>query len=312
MRKIFGISVLLILAMFGSSCNIDETEYEKQVKIDDAAILAYLKENQEDAERSMTGVYFKALDTNPFGEAVTVNSVVSIIYTMRLLSGSLIEEHYEIYNPVKFSYSDNALLPIGLYEIARMRFGETYRFYIPSYLGFSNQALNGLFETHSNFIIDVTIVDLNTEELQIEDEIFQIENYLANNGITGIEKRPSGLFYIPTLEGSGENPKAFSQVKIHFTRSYLDGTLVRSTLNGQPLVVPLGQNNLISGLEEGIKLMKKGGKATIIVPSVIGFGRSVQVIPLKLREDWVEKKLIPESLPFSILIHEVELVDFIL
>jgi FKBP-type peptidyl-prolyl cis-trans isomerase len=300
------------LAMSISSCFKHETDYEKRVKADEAAILNYLRENQEDAEKSMTGVFFKAINTNTFSDRVMENSVVSVNYTVRLLSGQIIEEYDDMYNPVKLSYSDNALLPIGLYEIGRMRLGETYRFYVPSYLAFNTYALEGVFPAHSNFIIDLTVVDLISEEYQHEDEMFEIEMYLAENNITTAQKQASGVYYIQDLEGTGSQPGTYSQVKIHFTRSYLDGTLIRSTLDGQPLIVPLGNFNLVPGLEEGIRLMKKGGKATIIVPSKWGFGRSVQVIPQIVREAWVEEKMLsPETLPYSIMIHEVELLDLI-
>jgi FKBP-type peptidyl-prolyl cis-trans isomerase len=310
--KIFNTLILLVVAISVSSCFKTETDYEKRVKMDSEAIEAYLRENNEDADKSMSGVYYKPIDTNPFGQTIAEYSIVSVIYSMRTLSGVLIEEHDDIYEPVKFSYSENGIMPVGMYDIGRMRLGETFRFYIPSYLAFSNYSLEGVFGPHTNFIMDITLVDIFDEEIQNDDEVFQIENYLYDHGITTAQKLPSGMYYIENVEGTGESPKSNGTVKIHFTRSYINGDSISSTLNGQPLIVGLGLQNLIPGLEEGIKLMKKGGKATIIVPSRIGFGKSVQVIPLVVREAWVKEKMLsPATLPYSVLVHEVELLDMI-
>ena len=62
----------------------------------------------------------------------------------------------------------------------------------------------------------------------------------------------------------------------------------------EPIKFPLGQGQVIQGWDEGIALLKKGGKAQFIIPSSIGYGkRGGGPIP-----------------PYSTLVFEVELVSF--
>jgi FKBP-type peptidyl-prolyl cis-trans isomerase len=59
----------------------------------------------------------------------------------------------------------------------------------------------------------------------------------------------------------------------------------------------------------GLKMMHEGEKATFILPSSLAFGASTAVLPEILRDDLVEKQLIPNEVrPFSPLIYEVELI----
>src|SRR5690554_4440554 len=109
MRNHF-VQIMLLPAILFSSCIPDETEFEKRVREDNEAIMAYLEENNEDAVKSPTGVFYKALVSDPFGAPVADSSIVSVIYTMKLLSGEVIEEHTDQNNPVRFSYSEGRIL----------------------------------------------------------------------------------------------------------------------------------------------------------------------------------------------------------
>ncbi len=306
--------IIMILSMtvilFGC-LETEESDYERQARIANEAIQKYLEENEIEAQTSASGVSYLILDENSGGEKVKENQIVSIVYKMSLLSGTPIETHADTLNPVKFSNSYQSLIPLGLnYEIGKMRVGETFRFYLPAYLAFNKYSHPELFGAYSNFIMDVKVVALQSEDQQLHREHELIEEYLFSQDITEAEKRQSGLYYIETSTGTGNNPGGLSQVKLHYTRKYLDGTIIKTTVGDDPLVVSLGQNLLVKGFEEGVKLMKKGGKATLIMPSKIGFGKSVQVIPQVVRQDWVEDETIsPDVLPYHPVIYEVELLE---
>jgi FKBP-type peptidyl-prolyl cis-trans isomerase len=120
----------------------------------------------------------------------------------------------------------------------------------------------------------------------------QIEKYLADNKIN-VKATASGLFYSETKKGTGASPKETDVVIMHYTGRLLDGTVFDSSVEkGQPLEYPL--NQMISGWVEGVQMMKKGGKAILVVPSALAYGPQGQgSIP-----------------PFSPLAFEVELLDF--
>ena len=57
----------------------------------------------------------------------------------------------------------------------------------------------------------------------------------------------------------------------------------------------MSETDIIPGVIEGIKKMRKGGKATFIIPWDSGYGA----------DGWIEQK-IP---PYSTLIYEVEIIN---
>ena len=61
-----------------------------------------------------------------------------------------------------------------------------------------------------------------------------------------------------------------------------DGNIFdQSYERGQPIDFPLGVGQVIKGWDEGIGLLKPGGKATLIIPASLGYGEagSPPVIP---------------------------------
>lgn len=145
------------------------------------------------------------------------------------------------------------------------------------------------------------------KQLKIDDEV--IEKYLATNNINA-KKTESGLRYVITQEGNGEKPATGQMVKVHYAGKLLDGQLFDTSIESvakannsyqagrdysTPFEFALGQGQVIKGWDEGIALLSKGAKATLYVPSPLGYGgRSAG----------------PMIKPNSILVFDVELVDF--
>jgi len=135
-----------------------------------------------------------------------------------------------------------------------------------------------------------------------KEEQEKLDAYIAEHNITvkptaehNITVKPteSGLYYIETQAGTGEKPVKGSTVQVHYTGTLIDGTEFDSSIGGSPLEFPLGVGYVIAGWDEGIALMKEGGKATLIIPSELGYGAQAA-----------------GSIPaYSTLIFDVELVN---
>ncbi len=83
----------------------------------------------------------------------------------------------------------------------------------------------------------------------------------------------SGLAYFMIKEGDGEQAKAGDTVSVHYTGKLIDGTKFDSSHDrNQPIEFPLGQKRVIPGWDEGIALLKVGGKATFIIPPNLAYG----------------------------------------
>jgi peptidylprolyl isomerase len=114
------------------------------------------------------------------------------------------------------------------------------------------------------------------EDQQRVDEQL-IQQYLKDNNIQNAQRQASGVYYIPQTPGNGTRVQKTSTVEMHSIGRLLNYTgypKFESTYeNGQTKRVRLGLNQVVRGLEEGLLLLQQDEKATIIVPSGLGYGR---------------------------------------
>lgn len=133
--------------------------------------------------------------------------------------------------------------------------------------------------------------DDDSEQIALENRLF--EAYLENNDIT-VEPLESGLYYIEETEGTGLSPKEGDWVLLRYDLYMVNGEQLIYTSNKEkaidfgifderiiygPSKIEIGGN--IEGLDEGVKLMKEGGKATLLFKSDLGYGNQTagQITP---------------------------------
>ncbi len=116
-----------------------------------------------------------------------------------------------------------------------------------------------------------------------------IDAFVKKSGVA-FKKTASGLLYAISQPGAGASPKAGDVCKCMYKGTFLDGKVFDESK--QPVDMPIGQ--MIPGFNEALTLMKKGGKATFIIPPAIGYGEAAQ-------------GPIPGN---SVLVFEVEILDF--
>lgn len=87
----------------------------------------------------------------------------------------------------------------------------------------------------------------------------------------GAVKQPTGFVYKEVKAGTGAVPKATDKVKVHYRGALTDGTVFDSSIErGEPVTFPL--NGVIPCWTQGLQLMKEGGKARLVCPSVLAYG----------------------------------------
>lgn len=145
------------------------------------------------------------------------------------------------------------------------------------------------------------------EQVSIDEKI--IDDYLAENGINA-ESTEEGLKYVITQEGNGEIPANGNTVVVNYTGTLLDGTMFDSSIEedakaggiyregrdyNKPFEFALGQGRVIKGWDIGIALLSKGAKATLYIPSSLGYGARGTGSTIG---------------PNAVLVFNVELIDF--
>ena len=88
----------------------------------------------------------------------------------------------------------------------------------------------------------------------------------------GVETTATGLAYQIQEAGDVNNrPGPNDTVYVHYKLSLKDGSVVEEVPADQPSVM-LFLNRVIPGWTEGLQLIGQGGKATLYVPSELGYG----------------------------------------
>ena len=132
-----------------------------------------------------------------------------------------------------------------------------------------------------------------------------MDQYLKDNNITQ-EPTASGLYYIELVEGTGRSVKNMDIVDISYTTFLIDNSLLYTSnedvAKQYDVFVPdklygpiriMAGGSAIPGLDEGLQMMKEGGKAELIMPSSInGFAENT----------------IGPSRPYSTHIYTVEVI----
>jgi FKBP-type peptidyl-prolyl cis-trans isomerase FkpA len=121
---------------------------------------------------------------------------------------------------------------------------------------------------------------------QLQEDIAAIDKFLEEKGIVA-EKLESGLRYVITKPGKGENAKSGQTAKVNYVGytmlgEYFDSNIKKiaeekGVYNAQrepygPMDVTIDQSGVIQGWHEALKQMNKGSKGTFYIPSTLGWG----------------------------------------
>lgn len=142
---------------------------------------------------------------------------------------------------------------------------------------------------------------------QLEKDGAEIDTYLKEKGIDA-QKTESGVRYVITQEGEGENLTSGQTVSVNYSGYLLDGThfdssvkevaqekgLYNEARDYAPYDVTIDQTSVIRGWHDAFKALKKGSKATVYIPSSLAYG------PQRRSE------VIKEN---SILVFDLEILD---
>ena len=82
----------------------------------------------------------------------------------------------------------------------------------------------------------------------------------------------SGLKYRVLRKGTGANPRATDNVKVHY-HGWLDGGKVFDSSYQRGESIDFGLNQVIPGWTEGMQLVGEGGMIELVIPSDLGYGK---------------------------------------
>jgi FKBP-type peptidyl-prolyl cis-trans isomerase FkpA len=106
-----------------------------------------------------------------------------------------------------------------------------------------------------------------------KEEQKEIQSYLGSIGDTVYTLKPSGLYYLDLIVGTGISPVLHDTVSIKYKGMYLSGAVFGTNYTDTTkLVWVVGSGAILEGLDEGVRYMKEGGKAKMLLPSSLAYG----------------------------------------
>jgi FKBP-type peptidyl-prolyl cis-trans isomerase len=301
------LTVVLSVALSGIlfSCQQKEvSEYPGYTKLEDNLYLKYSHKNES-------------------GRKINVGDIVTLDMKYTTEDDSVIFESKPGQPPVQLRVDSAKYTGDFMNALLDMNMGDSASFIVSADSFFIRTAgmpqSPDFIDSASMLYFTVHVKDVQSmEELQQQqaeenarlqqEENTKLQQYLQDNNITA-EANESGLIFISKKKGTGKAAEAGKTVKVNYEGKLLDGTYFDTSVEEvakeqnlynpnrpyEPFEFTLGQGQVIQGWDEGIAMMKEGGKATLIIPSDLAYGANPR----------------PGGVitPYATLVFDVELVE---
>lgn len=105
-----------------------------------------------------------------------------------------------------------------------------------------------------------------------QDEALNIRMYLENRKSWNVTETGTGLRYYIYKQGSGDPASSGLIAQVRIKAEGLDGSVFKETPEGEIESFMIDKSDIETGLQEGIKKMRIGDKAKLIIPSHLAHG----------------------------------------
>jgi len=253
-----------------------------------------------------SGLKYQLHEHNDEGRLAKVGDILSFHLVLKNDKDSILRDTYKELIPYKMALqpaSFKGAFEEGLTLLAK---GDSATFFVSadSLFGKAMQPMPPSIAKGSDVSFTVKMLEVQTREefekgqeaaraKQKETDAKLVSDFLTKARLTNIQRTPSGLTYAVTTPGTGPQPVRGDSVQVRYTGKLLNGKEFDSnTADG--ILFPVGMGMVIPGWDEGILRLKKGDKATFVIPSTLAYG----------------EQGVPGSIPpNSVLTFEVELVN---
>ncbi|MEJ7645255.1 MAG: FKBP-type peptidyl-prolyl cis-trans isomerase [Chryseolinea sp.] len=273
MKKNFVVCLLVALSLGVVSCmNDDESESpQKLLEEQTAAIDEDLASSTKQVVKDISGIRMEIYKLGN-GFPAKAGHSVNVDYVGRFFETNGVFDEGTVNQPL-------AGLIDG-WQIALMTLpeGSHATIYLPSIWAYGTKGTaNGEIpgNTILKFDLEFNKITRSSAELQkLGSDTVAIDNYLAGKSIVA-EKDSTGLRYVITTEGSGPTPGLYDPVTYHAVyRLITDDSKIAAEADLAPTSDYYSRvvDQTADGLKLGLQKLRKGGKATFYVPSLLAFG----------------------------------------
>lgn len=280
--------------------------------------LQMMKQNDEDRlamyysdeKNKITKSGLIILSVKGKGRGAKVGEILMINFNLLDLDGDTLLDLFDR-EPVAVRCGD---LELGEGFAEAMKYvpeGGEGHFVIPSALAFDSIGLENSIMSYTSLVLNVRNTSILTQEeyeaeqkkkyeaeeaenqKRLEEEPARIEKFIKEHNVN-VAPSASGVYYLEIETGDGPVVDNGDIVTIHYNLYNIEDKLIESSFGSDPLQFVYGNNEMVPGIEEALGNMRVGGKATLIIPSTMGFG------------DVAIDKELPAN---STVIFDIELID---
>ncbi len=271
-NHLFWLAIPLTVSALLTGCEQPgEALTTRKQRENEAEILTYISQNNINATKTDQGVWFFMIKANPTGQTPLTGDEVRYHYVARRLDGVVVDSTNtlsDIPASVILASGNTTGITLGRYAaILQLKQGETGSVLVPASLD-GGRVGSLLLPQYSPVRYDVRIVSVRTEKQQIE-------NYIKTNNLIVTTLTSDSIRVIKTLTQPTDSAAVAvgKTIKVNYTGYRLDGSIFDGTYAATSRDLQIGaQGVVLPGLENGLKTLRAGEKATIIFPSLLGYG----------------------------------------
>lgn len=224
-----------------------------------------------DTYKSQNEIQYCYIKKNKKGSKPKSMDIVQLLYSVALEDGTIIFSQLDSSSFYEFTIDNSEVFSGWNEAVKMMRTGESMRFVIPPHLAYGNSTV-GKIKPNSKIVLEITLLG---HYPAFYAELKDVVN-----------STKSGLKYkIYTKNENKDTVRHGNYVVINYTGYIIDKEGKRiiydsSRKTNKSSIIQLGVDNLIPGLEEGLKLLKVGDFATFIIPPQLAYGsKKMNLIP---------------------------------
>ncbi|MFA9191877.1 FKBP-type peptidyl-prolyl cis-trans isomerase [Flavobacterium sp. FZUC8N2.13] len=251
-------SFLAIITVFFMSCSNDSEKLIDYSAQNEAEIQAYIAENDLDAQRTSSGLYY-VINEEGTGKRPTATSVITVSYKGYYTDKTVFDPG----STTGVTFNLQQVIKGWIEGIPFFKEGGNGILLIPAHLAYGSKDYQ---KVPGGSVLIFEIKLLAVEFSATNDA--QIVKYISDNQLNAT-KTESGLYYVIDEAGTGKQPTSTSNVTVAYKGYFTNKTVFDP---GSTTGISLNLQQVIKGWTEGIPYFKEGGSGKLLIPATLGYG----------------------------------------
>jgi len=251
----------------------------------------YLAAENITAKATDVGLFYEITQEGT-GRKPKMGDYLALNFKGKLLDGTIFEES-DPAEPFIFQVGYRQVIRGWDLGIREFPLGSKGTIYIPPNLGYGKRGAGQQVPPNAPLQFDVEVLKVLTEqeydeymeelerkeqaayEAEINAQFVKdkklIQEYALSKKLR-TKRTPSGVSYVLTKKGKGENANAGDELEVTYEGYLLDGKPFDATKGKETYKFPLGKRKVIQGWDEGLLNFAEGSEGVLLIPSKMAYG----------------------------------------